>query len=62
MVKIANGKNTLIVPTSAFNEYYRNAGWEIIAVKKKDSVVKVAENIENVNNINNENKRKNKRN
>lgn len=59
MVKISNGKNTLIVPTKAFNEYYAKSGWELIAIKKTDSIVKVAENIEKIENINNKkNKRK----
>lgn len=53
MVKISNGKNTLIVPTKAFNEYYAKSGWELIAKKKTDSIVKVAENAEKVENINN---------
>lgn len=59
MVKISNGKNTLIVPTKAYDEYYAKSGWELLAKKKTDSVVKVAENTEKIENLNNKkNKRK----
>lgn len=59
MVRISNGKNTLIVPTKAFDEYYAKSGWELLAKKKTDSVIKVAESNEKIENINNN--RKNKR-
>ena len=59
MVKISNGKNTLIVPTKAFNEYYAKSGWELLAVKKTDSVIKFAENTEKIDNV--KKKKKNKR-
>lgn len=67
MIKITDGKNVLVVPASAF-DIYKNSGWQLIARKKTDSIVKavvntsenkVVENIENVKNNNNK-KRKNK--
>lgn len=65
MVKITDGRNILIVPFSAYNDYYKDMGWNILAKKKTDSVIKktetvakVAENIEKVEKIEN---RKNKR-
>ena len=60
MVKISNGKNTLVVPTKAYDEYYAKSGWELLAVKKTDSIIKVAENTEKVENLNNNKKNKRK--
>lgn len=66
MIKITDGKNVLIVPTSAF-DIYKNSGWQLIARKKTDSIVKAVVNtsenkvIENIESVKNNNKkRKNK--
>lgn len=66
MVKITDGRNILIVPVSAFNDYYKEMGWNLIAKKKTDSIIKktetvakIAENSEKVEKI--ENNKKNKR-
>ena len=39
MVKITNGKDVLIVPTNAYNEIYKNTGWQYVARKKRDDIV-----------------------
>lgn len=40
MVRITNGRNVLIVPTSSYNELYAPNGWSILAKKKTDSIIK----------------------
>ena len=65
MIKITDGKNVLIVPASAF-DIYRNSGWQLIARKKTDSIVKAVANtnenkiIENIESVKNNKRRKNK--
>lgn len=65
MIKITDGKNVLIVPASAF-DIYRNSGWQLIARKKTDSIVKAVVNtsenkvIENIESVKNNKRRKNK--
>jgi hypothetical protein len=65
MIKITDGKNVLIVPASAF-DIYKNSGWQLIARKKTDSIVKAVVNasenkvIENVESVKNNKRRKNK--
>jgi hypothetical protein len=65
MIKITDGKNVLVVPASAF-DIYKNSGWQLIARKKTDSIVKAAVNasenkvIENVESVKNNKRRKNK--
>lgn len=65
MIKITDGKNVLIVPASAF-DMYKNSGWQLIARKKTDSIVKAVVNtnenkvIENIESVKNNKRRKNK--
>lgn len=65
MIKITDGKNVLIVPASAF-DVYKNSGWQLIARKKTDSIVKAVVNtsenkvIENIESVKNNKRRKNK--
>ena len=65
MIKITDGKNVLIVPASAF-DIYKNSGWQLIARKKTDSIVKAVVNtsenkvIENIESVKNNKRRKNK--
>lgn len=69
MVRITDGRNTLVVPTSAYKEQFENNGWQMLAKKKTDSIVKKIpeNNIEEKENIevekpisNNTNKKKKK--
>jgi hypothetical protein len=63
MIKITDGKNVLVVPASAF-DIYKNSGWQLIARKKTDSIVKAVANtsenkvIENIESVKNSNKRR----
>ena len=65
MIKITDGKNVLIVPAAAF-DIYKNSGWQLIARKKTDSIVKAVVNtsenkvIENIESVKNNKRRKNK--
>lgn len=61
MIKITDGKNILVIPTTAF-ENYKNSGWQVVARKTKDSIIKkdIDENQtkENNNNYKNKNRKR----
>ena len=65
MIKITDGKNVLVVPAAAF-DIYKNSGWQLIARKKTDSIVKAVVNTsenkvdENIESVKNNKRRKNK--